>query len=306
MINVALTTDRNYLNYALATTASILHKTRNHTIRLYVLHEELDDNDFARFRPLSKIKPFELEPLKISAGFFKNWPPMRWSMSAYYRLLLPDLLPETDKLIYLDCDLLVLDDLSELWNIDLGSAPCGAVATKVSHEHKNKIGLPEEAAYFNAGVMVYNLRKMAQEKHTGRFIALFNEYADRIKYADQDILNLCYHDCYHKLPLRWNVVNSIYRNPPDETLYSQRETTGALHSPGIVHFTGTHKPWRLLKTTHHPYTFCFRYFAGMAELPLPLRAKLVVKALTTGRLKKSKKATPWGKSIIDRNIIKKA
>ncbi|MFA6816068.1 MAG: glycosyltransferase family 8 protein [Lentisphaeria bacterium] len=304
MINIALATDRNYLNYALVTTASILYNTKKDTICLYVLQEGLNEKDLNKFRALSKIRPFELKPLKISTAFFKDWPAMRWSISAYYRLILPDLLPNTKKLIYLDCDLLVLDDISKLWNIDLGNAFCAAAATRVSPQHKIQLGLSEYYHYFNSGVMVYNLRKMAQENHPKRFIELYHQYADKLKYPDQDILNICYQDNYYKLPLRWNLINSVYRNPPTESLYRTPETKEALQHPGIVHFTGTHKPWRLLKTTHHPYAFCFRYFATMCNLPVSLQIKLMIKAMTTGYLKSPKKEVPWDKTIINHAILK--
>ena len=196
----------------------------------------------------------------------------------------------------------MLDDIAELWDTELGGRSCAAAAVRVAPEHQKKIGLPAEAVYFNSGVMLFNLRKMAHENHEKRFIRLFDELGGRIKYPDQDILNLAYWDDYVKLSQRWNLVTSVYRNPPTPALYSEAEVVEALRRPGIAHFTGTHKPWRLGKTTHHPYARYFRAYAELAGLPLPFRLKLALKSLLTGSLKPPKKAVPWDGSILNTGI----
>ena len=301
-IQVAMATDRNYLDYALVTAASLLAQHPGGGITLHLLHEELDESDFVRFEALRRIDGFRLVPRKIERGFFQGWPELRWSTSAYYRLILPSLLPDLEKILYLDCDLLVLDDIAELWNTELGGRSCAAAAVRVAPEHQKKIGLPAEAVYFNSGVMLFNLRKMAHENHEKRFIRLFDELGGRIKYPDQDILNLAYWNDYVKLSQRWNLVTSVYRNPPTPALYSEAEVVEALRRPGIAHFTGTHKPWRLGKTTHHPYARYFRAYAELAGLPLPFRLKLALKSLLTGSLKPPKKAVPWDGSILNTGI----
>lgn len=302
-IHVALATDRNYLDYALVTVASLLSWHPAGGITLYLLHEELKETDFARFETLQRISPFKFVPLKIEQAFFQNWPKLRWSISTYYRLILPSLLPELEKVLYLDCDLLVLDDISDLWATELGGRSCAAVPVKISRESFKQLGLPDEAVYFNAGVMLFNLKKMRTQNHEKRFIHLFHELGDQIKYPDQDILNLAYWSDYVKLPLRWNLVTSVYRNPPLEPVYSEAETKYALSHPGIAHFTGTHKPWRLGKTTHHPYAEYYLHFAQLAALPLPFRLKLMLKKFLTGSLKSPKKIVPWGDSIIKTNLL---
>ena len=201
-IQVAMATDRNYLDYALVAAASLLAQHPGGGITLHLLHEELDESDFARFEELRRIDGFRLVPRKIERGFFQGWPELRWSTSAYYRLILPSLLPDLEKILYLDCDLLVLDDIAELWETGLDGRSCAAAAVRVAPEHQKKIGLPAEAVYFNSGVMLFNLRKMAHENHEKRFIRLFDELGGRIKYPDQDILNLAYWNDYVKRDLR--------------------------------------------------------------------------------------------------------
>ena len=98
-IQVAMATDRNYLDYALVAAASLLAQHSGGGITLHLLHEELGESDFARFEALRRIGGFRLVPRKIERGFFQGWPELRWSTSAYYRLILPSLLPDLEKIL---------------------------------------------------------------------------------------------------------------------------------------------------------------------------------------------------------------
>ena len=297
-IHGARAPDRNYLNYALAACASLLHFTSRPVV-LHMLHEELTEADLARFEALPRKGEFTLRPHRLENAFFGKWPPLRWSISCYYRLILPDLLPDLEKILYLDCDLIVLDDAGKLFDTDLGGCACGAMASKLRPEHYDRIGLDRTYAYFNSGVLLLAPAKMHREHHIERFIALFEQLGDRIKYPDQDILNLAYAATYSKLPLRWNLMTSVYRNPPEEKLYSAEETVEALKDPGICHFTGDHKPWLFGATTHHPYGFTYPYFAKLAGWPAGELLKLKLKFhWFTGILKKPKLQVPWGPEIL--------
>lgn len=297
-VHVAMATDRNYLKYALTACASMLQYTSRDVV-LHLLHEELTPEDLAGFEALPHAGPFTVRPHRIEAAFFKDWPPLRWSVSTYYRMILPELVPELDKILYLDCDLLVLDDVGKLFDTDLGEKTCAAVGTRLRQGHYDLIGLDRKCIYFNAGVMLFNPAKMRRENHVGRFIALFSERGDRIKYPDQDILNLTYGEDYLKLPLRWNLNTAVYRNPPEDAIYTCEETVAALKDPGIAHFTGRHKPWRFGATTHHPYASFYPHFAALSGWPPSEVLKLKFKFhWFTGILKKPKEKVPWGPEIL--------
>lgn len=141
-IQVAMATDRNYLDYALVAAASLLAQHPGGGITLHLLHEELDESDFARFEELRRIDGFRLVPRKIERGFFQGWPELRWSTSAYYRLILPSLLPDLEKILYLDCDLLVLDDIAELWDTELGGRSCARPPSGWPRNTRKRSGFP--------------------------------------------------------------------------------------------------------------------------------------------------------------------
>ena len=133
----------------------------------------------------------------------------------FYRLKIAELLPGYDKALYLDIDTIVLKDLTQLFNTDLGNNYIGGVpaASYIIEYEKLKdyydnIGLKDMAYYVNAGVILWNLKQIRQDNVTEKFLALTkNTY----KFMDQDIINLvCYGKIKH-LDFKYNVMTSYKR-----------------------------------------------------------------------------------------------
>lgn len=308
-VNIALATDRNYLPHACTAIASMLVHRRNAGERdiglnLYLLHRDLNEVDFEKLRELNAICAFRLIPVAIPASAFADWRIYRsnWTEAAYYRLILPSLLPDVSRIIYLDCDLLLLTDVLELWRIPLDSCRTGAVAVKVMPEHKIRLGLAAEDPYLNSGVMVFDLAAMRASGDEARFREIYETCMDKLKYPDQDILNIAYRGGYKLLPLKWNLTTSVYRNPVNEALYSEAETLDAIRHPGIAHFTGVHKPWRIGKTTHHPYSSYYWKYLKLTPFADEFRWRALVKKCFNGRVKRPKLRTPWSRKDINWTI----
>jgi len=305
-VHVALASDRNYLQHAAVTIASLLVQWKRHAhtrkLTVHLLHEELTDADIALLMDLTHIVHFELRPLRIEDGFFSKWDILRWSHAAFYRLAIPSLLPKLSRLVYLDCDLLVCDDLAPLFDTDLQGNSIAAVHSKYRPEHNRMLSLPADFKYFNSGVLVLDLAAMRSGGDEQRFVDIRREYEAVLRYPDQDILNIAYQNEYTELPLKWNLLTSVYRNPPEENQHTQADCIEAIKHPGIVHFTGMHKPWKLRKTTHHPYGYYYWKFLALTPFARQNRLARFLKMLTTGRLKPPKKLVPWGPETLNRSI----
>jgi lipopolysaccharide biosynthesis glycosyltransferase len=193
------------------------------------------------------------------------------TVSTMDRLLLPELLRDIDKIIYLDIDLLVLGDLADLWAVDLAgqrlasksSSSPGAryVLQMVNHAI---VGLPAQQAFdvrrrlfaegplccraFNAGVLVLNLARMREESFALRHIPMIESWAMN----DQDVLNIYARDQRIELDPRWNAI-------PRQDL-----TDGAW----IVHFAGPVKPWSKLYISRARdfHAYAARYRERVASL----------------------------------------
>lgn len=299
-VHIALASDRKYLPLA----ATALAGAAEHTSRELVAHflyENLTEEDFEVFDFLSRYPRVTLERHHIGDAFFRDWPEMRWSRSIYYRLILPDLLPTLERIIYLDCDLCVLDDLAELYDLDFAGKSIMAVAVRTKADHARRLGLDAEH-YFNSGVLVFSPARWHREDIIGQFKECFAEFADKLKYPDQDILNLVFRNDVRFLHPRWNLITSTFRNEP-VGCYTTEEVIAALRHPGIAHYTGTHKPWLRWKSFHHPFSLAMRRYAKIAG-----RSEIVhilnFKSLLFPHIAKPKKRLPWDRSVIDRKFLR--
>lgn len=170
--------------------------------------------------------------------------------AAYYRLLIPELIPEYDKIMYHDVDVIFRDDLSQLFfDTDMETFYIGGVSTPYSDITgyvKETIGV-EIKDYIASGNLIFNSAKMRTDKIVDRFreVAL-----GKWKYQDMDVINIVCkgHICY--LPPSFCIVGTTSEilSNPDQQYYAAEEATYALQY-GIVHFNGA-KPWK---------TWCYNF-----------------------------------------------
>ncbi|HEV3352831.1 MAG TPA: glycosyltransferase family 8 protein, partial [Acidimicrobiales bacterium] len=123
----------------------------------------------------------------------------------YY--LLPQLVPEASRVLYLDADLLVTGPLDDLVATDLAGAPLAAVANVVPLYERARIqalGIANPLRYLNSGVLLLDLDWWRAHDATETLFATALARADEITYADQDTLNIVFDGRWHALHPRWN------------------------------------------------------------------------------------------------------
>jgi lipopolysaccharide biosynthesis glycosyltransferase len=186
----------------------------------------------------------------------------RLTIDAYLRIWVARFYPpEVEKILYLDSDLVVLGNLSEIWNTELGSKLLAAVPIPGSDRWRLH-GTPEEYGYFNSGVMVLNLRNWRDRGCEATLLDYARKHPDRLIDADQDLLNACFYDSWVPLPYVWNVISPFYKRshplglPEPEVLRIQR-------SAKIVHYNGIAKPW--LYGCDHPRTADYLHYLSLTE-----------------------------------------
>ncbi|MEA2606701.1 MAG: hypothetical protein QOI00_1458 [Chloroflexota bacterium] len=167
--------------------------------------------------------------------------------ATWYRILLEDLLPEVDRALCLDADLIAADSLLPLWSTDLADSYLAAVTNVLDERYMRRpaeLGL-NPAQYFNAGVMLMNLERMRADGCAAKLRAFAVEHADELVLRDQDALN--YVLAGRRLPLhpRWNCMNAIFRFAWAVYAFTPAEIDEARRSPAIRHFEGPgiNKPW---------------------------------------------------------------
>lgn len=176
----------------------------------------------------------------------------------YYRFCIPELFKRYNKVLYLDCDMVICDDVGKLFDTDMGLCAIGAAcdvdfigqcngANKDTiHYCRETLRLRNPLSYFQAGVLLFhiaNFRKITGTKDLLR-LAVTTDY----NYSDQDILNVVCEGQVHFLPLRWNVltnsgnrVEKVISYVPHTLLEEYEE---ARKKPSIIHYAGADKPWK--------------------------------------------------------------
>lgn len=257
-IHVALCFDLNYMNFMLTTALSVLDNIKSgRRLCFHLLHQNLSKSNLSFiFKMLSKynnVQVFfypesELNLPEISAS--------RYGKAALYRMVLAQALPASiNKVIYLDSDLLVFDDLSKLWGVSLDNNIAAAVVNLSSKPCKEVELEPEN--YFNSGVMVIDLKKWKESNISSLAVEAINE--KQYRYLDQAVLNSILQNRWLKLPIKWNMESDIfaYGNSKKEHVYHKAESiNSALKKPGIIHFTGPRKPWHYY--SFHPYKYVYK------------------------------------------------
>ncbi|MCD8318024.1 MAG: glycosyltransferase [Paraprevotella sp.] len=269
MIQVVFAIDREFVHSCAVTVLSILKNNVSADLMFHVVGDGLEDRD-KRFlenvvkRYGSHVAFYTVQEDKLR-GYEVRWGRNRLSKVVFYRCLLASVLPEQiSKILYLDCDLLVLVPLDELWAVDLEGKALAAVpdAYTVNAEHCRRLDYDISDDYFNGGVLLLNLdywRRYGLEQQCKSY---YLNHADKLLYNDQDLLNGFLHGSRVLLDMKWNVQEVAYRlpkNKPSGWLPSYVET---IVHPAILHYSGR-KPW--LYHCMHPLRHL--YFEYESQLP---------------------------------------
>ena len=253
---------------------SVLKTSSSKNIKLYVLDGGISLLAKNRISTLVNKRGNRIKFLKMDENMFKGYlVSERLTQAIYYRLLIPDLLlgENVQKAIYLDCDLMLNADISELWNVELGRNVLAAVAETnegcryVSSPRAlrlyKELGIPEKNKYFNSGVLVMNLEEWRKRNITAKVCNYLTENREQVIYHDQDGLNAILWDSWLELPTDWNVMSYLFiTEHKHQVINMEKETVEQLRkNPKIVHFTGWKKPW--IEECVHPYASLYRKYA---------------------------------------------
>lgn len=249
MIHIAFNVDRRYVRHCAVTMASVLESNRSDGVTFHILARGLEPGDTGLLTRLcderGAVCRFYTPDEKMLEGYRITKFRKRISIATYFRCLLSDLLPhDVDRVIYLDCDIVVLHDLTELWTTDLTGVGAAAVEDIGCHEAQRYeiLCYPAAKSYFNAGVMVVNLDHWRAHNVPKLCMDYYRRFPERILYNDQDLLNSVLQDSKRMVDLRWNVQDGFYRYRRNLSAEWRGKFAEALRHPYILHYTNR-KPW---------------------------------------------------------------
>ncbi len=270
MIEIACSADTPYLPHVSAMLHSLLTHTTARPLRVWLMHgKELSEEGRARVTKVVTGFGAQLEFLQVPDEQMVGFPTSKFHYSCWYRILLPELRPELNRILYLDCDVVVTDDLQPLWGTDLGDklfAACINPLYRPMFKPVRDMGIEDYRDYLNSGVLLLDLRRMREERVSERL----REYA--ITHPDnacpeQDALSVLMKGRWHSLHPRWNAQTALYDNdlPAAMSPFTSEQAREAVARPAIVHFNGPFKPWQYF--CRHPLRGL--YFEHLRGTPWP-------------------------------------
>jgi lipopolysaccharide biosynthesis glycosyltransferase len=258
-IPVLFCTDSNYWQHLGATLASLLASNGRHQFRIMICSIDGDPENEAKIKGIAtRFGNATLEFIRFTPRRRESFPITgHISLAAYLRLFMAEYLdPAVEKLLYLDCDLIVRKDIEALWAADIEDYLAAAVlepwlpasaAMQANMEQERKmLGFSREDAYFNSGVMLINVKRWRGEDLLTQFIACANEKFSALSSWDQDILNYVLRGRVAFLSPRWNFLAIYAEMVPEQVRLTRAEFSSIRKDPDIVHFTTRFKPWQYI------------------------------------------------------------
>lgn len=215
-------------------------------------------NEFHReivFIPKPNLKPLLGENIEL------HW----WVENVFSRVFLQEVFKdysELERVLYIDCDTLVLGSLKELWDMRLEGFIGAGVCEAMGDLHKKAIGLDRSSYYFNAGMFLIDLKRWRECEIDQKASQFVKKHKGKLEYADESVLNGVLADQLMRIAPKFNITSlTIYFSEKELRKYrksfythTEKERSEALSDPRIVHFTSTfldNRPW--VEHCHHPY-----------------------------------------------------
>ncbi len=249
-LHVACAADEAYAPHSAAMLHSVMAQRGSVELRIHYLHgPSFPRRSAERIRDMIAEGGATIEFHEIGDERIAGLPEMEFVTSAmWYRVFLPELLPEVGRVLYLDVDTIALDALAPLLEVDLTESYVAAVTNVFympSHAQRaTRLGI-EPGDYFNSGVVLMNLDLMRADGSQAALLEYATENAADLAWPDQDTLNVVLGRRRAPLAPRWNCMNSVLTFPWAADVLGAAAVEEARRRPAIRHFEGPtiNKPW---------------------------------------------------------------
>ncbi len=244
IIPIFFSVDEGYAPYLdCAIRSMVENASKDNEYKIYVLHQDLTDESVEKVRTAVK-PPFSIEFIKMADEFHgivaREENKLRcdyFTLTIYFRIFIADMFPQYDKGIYVDSDIIVPGDISELYDTDLEGNIIGACCDRsiqgvpdLVYYTENAVGTQSDD-YINSGILLMDLKMMREKHFSSHFLSLMNEYHFDTVAPDQDYINAMCNGNIKYLDDSWDTM------PPQAGDVQLEE------NPKLIHFNLFQKPW---------------------------------------------------------------
>jgi len=256
--HVTCNTDDKYAQHCAAMLCSLFENNRDASFQVHILIHDLSSSNREQLLQLAQRYDnecifHEVDESKLEGVVFRTEYPL--SKAAYYRILLPDVLDSTiNKILYLDCDIIILDKITELYNLELDEYALAACVDSCPYNsmHRAQLGLPLDGKAFCSGVMMINLNYWRKVGAVEKLLEYSKRKREHVFLHDQDSLNYVFKNQWFELSPKWNrgVLTTFHYNPY-ERFFDIKEY---ILSPKLIHYADVSlKPWYDVWTPDRKY-----------------------------------------------------
>lgn len=270
-MNVAVTVNDTYVYPVSIMLQTLFGRHRGTGIHVWLLYRSVSRENRELLRDICERNKGQWTEIRVENDAFAGAPNrLYFSREMYFRLLLPFLLPETEKrVLYLDPDLVICDSLLEFYHTDLeGYCMAGCrdrLQDKNNPKYRALLGLKEETRYINSGVLLLHLKELRRCFEPGMAYRILEERGEELLYPDQDVINLLFEG-------RIKCMEDRYNLNPNHLFAAEFFRYGfGIGRPAILHYMGGGKPWRAGYTGQ---LYCYYWVNELRYTCLPRAAVL--------------------------------
>lgn len=272
MTHIAFCLDNNYIKHCSSVIASIIYNNHNTPITFHLVSDFIDKNNIKVLSEwISQYKNKNIIYHEVKSELFKDFPigDAYINITTYYRLLLPDILKDISKVLYLDCDIIVNSSLTELLETNISDYSVAGVRDRINNNIRlyNRLRYDIKYGYINAGMLLINLKRWREKNIFKKALSIAKNNPSILKNHDQDIINMIFYDSKKILDFKYNLLE--YYLYTEEWLYLDRKyypkIIEACKNPVIVHFCMPQKPWHI--ECINPYKELYYKYREMTPWP---------------------------------------
>ncbi|OTQ30594.1 glycosyltransferase family 8 protein [Gilliamella apicola] len=237
-LDIALGFDNNYAMPAGVTMLSVIENTPNYNLNFHLFIDKVSEENIQKFKELRR-KNISITLYYLNNNFKINPKTLVLhitTISTCIRFIMPEILEsKTDRLIYLDSDVICLQSLAKLSQYNIENYIAGVITdTKDMQQTISKMYQIDSTKYFNAGVLLINTKKWCEENISKKALELIND-GNVYKFADQDVLNILLENRTLLLPIKFNTKIKISIDAHQEKEIRPYTV--------VLHYISQNKPW---------------------------------------------------------------
>lgn len=285
-LDILYQSDDTYAPYCGVSLESLLENNKDMNLYVHIMSDNISQINKGRLQKI--VKNHGQNMRFIDGGDMVNKltslsvaPYRGESYAAFFKIFAyNDLKLKTDRLLYIDCDILVLKSIKDLCDANLGAHTLGMVEDFIGTWYKKVIKIPEEDTYYNTGIMLVDQKNWQKNKLTNKILNEYETTSKNYWLADQDVINICCRKDTKTLDMKYNIFSQFYDGVKfTKFIYGTRKgyynnsyIESILASPTMVHcMSGWYgRPW--MSKTSHPMKYKWNKY--LSNTPFKEEAKV--------------------------------